>query len=128
MLQIDDHEIRELLKSEPPVIVRLYRIKDVTLPGYIVMQFAGLLAALFVLVAANELTAPQTNFGFRIHQVADEWILKVALWTPPAMLVGIALEFGEGVIVIWSFRRKFALRWKDARQRLEQRMTAQPDA
>ena len=118
-MQIDERQIRQLMQVEKPVTVRCYGVKELTFPAYVLMMASGILLALVLLVLANEILAPRTQLGFEVHQFLEPWMLKVALWTPPCLLLAIAIEVIEGAIVIQAFRKKFAARWKQAHEQYE---------
>jgi hypothetical protein len=124
---IDDQQIRQFLHTEEPVTVRLYGFKDVTFPSFVIMLVSGIVFATLLLVCANELIAPQTAFGQRVQRQVEPWILTVALWTPPVLLLAIATEVVEGAIVFRAFRKKFAARWAEATRKLQRTLVETND-
>ena len=68
---------------------------------------------------SSQNVAVKIQLGFEVHQFLEPWMLKVALWTPPCLLLAIAIEVIEGAIVIQAFRKKFAARWKQAHEQYE---------
>jgi len=99
-----------------PVTVRLYGVKDVTLPGYLLMWAAGVLLGLVLIALSCEALRPTTAIGELLaREVSREaWLHSVAVWTPPALLAGIGFELIEGAVVLFAFRRA-------ASERLRQR-------
>jgi hypothetical protein len=118
-VEISDQQIRQIVQNDDPVKVRLYGFKDITFPNFVIMWVGGVVLALALLFAANELIAPQTKLGAQVQRRVEPWVLTTALWTPPCLLLAIAFEVIEGVIVFRAFRRKFQARWEKAREHLE---------
>jgi hypothetical protein len=124
-LEINDQQIRQYMSTEKPVTVRCYGVKDISFPNYVLMLASGIILAVMLLLVAHELLAPQTGFGFDIHPHIPPWVLNVALWTPPCVLLAIAVEVVEGVIAFRAFRKKFRERFETVREKLE--LQAQTD-
>jgi hypothetical protein len=94
-------------ESTIPITVRLYGIKDVTLPGYLLMWAAGVLLGLVLIALSCEALRPTTVIGELLaREVSREtWLQAVAAWSPPVLLAGIAFELLEGIVVLFAFRR-----------------------
>ena len=94
-------------ESTIPITVRLYGIKDVTLPGYLLMWAAGVLLGLVLIALSCESLRPTTAIGELLaREVSREaWLQAVAAWSPPVLLAGIAFELLEGIVVLFAFRR-----------------------
>ncbi|MHC4879220.1 MAG: hypothetical protein ACYTGL_22425 [Planctomycetota bacterium] len=92
--------------SSLPVTVRLYGIKDVTLPGYLLMWAAGLLLGCGLIALSYEVLLPTTAIGHLLstHARREPWLITAAIWSPPVLLGAIAFELVEGVIVLSAFR------------------------
>ena len=94
-------------ESTIPITVRLYGIKDVTLPGYLLMWAAGVLLGLVLIALSCEALRPTTAIGELLaREVSREtWLQTVAAWSPPVLLAGIGFELLEGIVVLFAFRR-----------------------
>jgi hypothetical protein len=94
-------------ESTIPLTVRLYGIKDVTLPGYLLMWAAGVLLGLVLIALSCESLRPTTAIGELLaREVSREaWLQAVAAWSPSVLLAGIGFELLEGVVVLFAFRR-----------------------
>lgn len=94
-------------ESTIPITVRLYGIKDVTLPGYLLMWAAGVLLGLVLIALSCEALRPTTAIGELLaREVSREaWLQAVAAWSPPVLLAGIGFELLEGMVVLFAFRR-----------------------
>ena len=94
-------------ESTVPITVRLYGIKDVTLPGYVLMWAAGVLLGLALIALSCEALRPTTAIGELLaREVSREaWLQAAAVWSPPVLLFGIGFELLEGVVVLFAFRR-----------------------
>ncbi len=94
--------------SSIPITVRLYGIKDVTLPGYLLMWAAGLLLGFGLIAVSYEVLMPTTSIGHLLsaHARREPWLVTVAVWSPPILLGAIAFELVEGVVVLSAFRRE----------------------
>ena len=94
-------------ESTIPITVRLYGIKDVTLPGYLLMWAAGVLLGLALIALSCEALRPTTAIGELLAKEVsrDEWLQVMAVWSPPVLLFGIGFELLEGVVVLFAFRR-----------------------
>ena len=94
-------------ESTIPITVRLYGIKDVTLPGYLLMWAAGVLLGLVLIALSCEALRPTTAIGELLaREVSREaWLQAVAAWSPPVLLAGIGFELLEGIVVLFAFRR-----------------------
>ncbi len=103
-------------ESTIPITVRLYGIKDVTLPGYLLMWAAGVLLGLALIALSCEALRPTTAIGELLaREISREaWLQDVAVWSPPVLLAGIGFELLEGIVVLSAFRRA-------ATQRLDRR-------
>lgn len=99
-------------ESTIPITVRLYGIKDVTLPGYLLMWAAGVLLGLVLIALSCEALRPTTAIGELLaREVSREtWLQTVAAWSPPVLPAGIAFELLEGIVVLFAFRRAAAER------------------
>jgi hypothetical protein len=72
-----------------------------------------MVVVVLLVAVSSQIVTPNTRIGFQIEKlVADsggDWIIATAIWTPTAMLVGVAFELIEAVIVLSLFRQKMAL-------------------
>lgn len=108
------------IQTAEPVTVRLYGIKEVTLPAYVLLLGTTLIVVFGLIAAATEIVVPRTAFGEWAQGMAelDPWILEAAIWAPPLLLLGLAFEVLECAVVMSAFRRNFQARDERIRQRL----------
>ena len=93
--------------------VNLYGIKELTLPGYLLLLLSSIVVVVLLVGLAHEVVMPRTSLGFALERLVSsegeavrEDLLSVAIWTPTVMLIGLAFELIEGVIVLSMFRQK----------------------
>ena len=101
--------------------VRLYGIKEITLPAYVLLLATTLIVVFALIAVATEVVLPRTAFGEWAQQlvVHDAWILEAAIWAPPLLLLGLAFEVLECAVVMSAFRRNFQARDERIRRQLQ---------
>ena len=99
------------LRRAKPVTVKLYGVKEITLPAYLLLFLSSIVMVILVVAVSRQIVMPTTRIGFELEKltVGEDWMLTTAIWTPTAMLIGLAFEFIEAVIVLSMFRVKNAL-------------------
>lgn len=121
-LELEEQLFLAAVQTAEPVTVRLYGIKEITLPAYVLLLATTLIVVFGLIAASSEVVAPRTAIGEWAHRILvhDAWILNAAIWAPPLLLLGLAFEVLECVVVISAFRRNFQARDERIRQRLRQ--------
>lgn len=106
-----DPEFRnaDRLRYAEPVTIRLYGIKEITLPTYLLWYLATLLLCAVLIGGANEILTPQTDLGLRARRVlaTEPWVLDIVAWVPFCLILGLVFELFEGAFVLFAFRRRF---------------------
>ena len=118
--EVEEQLFQAAVQTAEPVTVRLYGIKETTLPAYVLLLATTLIVVFALIAAATEVVQPRTSFGEWVQQlvVHDAWVLDVAIWTPPLLLLGLAFEVLECAVVMFAFRRNFRARHERIRKRL----------
>lgn len=118
MSQHDESDIPNPLHLTEPTTIRLYGIKDITLPAYLLWFLATILAVAVLIVTANEIVSPDTSLGHQLHRQAmtAPWTLKLAEWVPLVLGLGMAFELIEGVVVLTAFAKKAREQRADTQQ------------
>ena len=98
----------DLPVTDLPVTVCIYGIKDVTLPAYVLLLTATVVAVAGLIAMAAETVSPGTDIGLQLHQWAQSTppTIDIAIWTPPVLLAGLIFEVFECTVVLNAFRRK----------------------
>jgi hypothetical protein len=118
--ELEEQLILAAIQTSEPVTVRLYGIKEITLPAYVLLLATTLIVVFGLIAAAAEVVLPRTASGEWAQRLVahDAWILEAAIWAPPLLLVGLAFEVLECAVVMAAFRRNFQARDERIRQRL----------
>ena len=118
--ELDEQLIQAALQTAEPVTVRLYGVKEITLPAYLLLLAATVIVVSGLVAVSAEVVSPRTAFGERAQRIAlsEPGTLELALWTPPLLLVGLAFEVLECAVVVTAFRRKFHERDERVRHQL----------
>lgn len=105
--------------ADDPLTVRLYGMKDVTLPAYLLMWSGGVLLGMGVIALSFESLRPTTELGELLSRQLqrEPWLQVAARWTPQAVLAGIVFELIEGIVVLLAFRRAARQQRRSARRR-----------
>lgn len=126
--ELDEQLFQAALQTADPVTVRLYGVKDTTLPAYLLLLAATVIVVFGLVAASSEIVSPISTLGERIQRMAlsEPGALELAIWAPPLLLVGLAFEVLECAVVLSAFRTKFRKRDEQLRQQLHSRQ-AQDD-
>ncbi len=118
--ELEEQLFQAAVQTAEPVTVRLYGIKEITLPAYVLLLATTLIVVFALIAAATEVVLPRTAFGEWAQPLVarDAWILEAAIWTPPLLLLGLAFEVLECAVVMSAFRRNFQARDEQIRKRL----------
>jgi hypothetical protein len=92
-----------------PVTIRLYGIKEISLPTYLMWYLATFILVFALLAGCNEIMQPQTGPGERFRRLIERegWALDAVAWTPTFLVAGLVFELFEGAFVMYAFRRRF---------------------
>lgn len=123
--ELDEQLFLAALQTADPVTVRLYGVKDTTLPAYLLLLAATVIVVFGLVAVAAEIVSPKSTLGERVQRraLSEPGALELAIWTPPVLLVGLAFEVLECAVVMSAFRTKFRKRDEQIRQQLLSRQT-----
>jgi hypothetical protein len=106
-----DNRVRDidLVRFHQPVTIRLYGVKEISLPTYLMWYLATIILVVALIAGCNEIMQPQTKFGTGIRRSIEHegWVLDAVAWGPACLVAGLVFEFFEGVFVLYAFRRRF---------------------
>ena len=108
----DSHErVRsaDRIRFHEPVTIRLYGVKEISLPTYLMWYLATIILVVALIAGCNEIMQPQTKFGEGIRRSIehDGWLLDAVAWGPACLVAGLVFELFEGAFVMYAFRRRF---------------------
>lgn len=103
------------IRFHEPVTIRLYGVKEISLPTYLMWYLATIILVVALIASCNEIMQPQTRFGEGIRRSIehDGWVLDAIAWGPACLIAGLVFELFEGVFVMYAFRRRFQLLRKE---------------
>lgn len=92
-----------------PVTIRLYGVKEISLPTYLMWYLATIILVVVLIAGCNEIMQPQTKFGEGIRRSIERegWVLEAVEWAPTFLFAGLVFEVFEGAFVMHAFRRRF---------------------
>ena len=92
-----------------PVTIRLYGVKEISLPTYLMWYLATIILVVVLIAGCNEIMQPQTKHGEGIRRSIERegWVLNAVEWAPTCLIAGLVFEVFEGVYVMYAFRRRF---------------------
>lgn len=108
-----DSEIKvrdaDRIRYHEPVTIRLYGIKEISLPTYLMWYLATIILVVVLIAGCNEIMQPQTDLGQRVRRMLEHegWALDAIAWGPACLVAGLVFEFFEGAYVLYAFRRRF---------------------
>ena len=97
------------IRFHEPVTIRLYGVKEISLPTYLMWYLATIILVVALIAGCNEIMQPQTKFGEGIRRSIEHegWVLDAVAWGPTCLVAGLAFELFEGAFVMYAFRRRF---------------------
>ncbi|MGZ0168419.1 MAG: hypothetical protein ACKVHE_02585 [Planctomycetales bacterium] len=97
------------IRFHEPVTIRLYGIKEISLPTYLMWYLATIIVVVALIAGCNEIMQPQTGLGERVRRSIERegWGLDAVAWTPTCLVAGLVFELFEGAFVMYAFRRRF---------------------
>ncbi len=103
------------LRFHEPVTIRLYGVKEISLPTYLMWYLATIILVVALIAGCNEVMRPQTEFGegFRRSIEHEGWVLEAIAWAPACLVAGLVFELFEGAFVLYAFRRRYQQRHND---------------
>ena len=95
--ELDEQLFLAALQTADPVTVRLYGVKDTTLPAYLLLLAATVIVVFGLVAVAAEIVSPKSTLGERVQRMAlsEPGALELAIWTPPVLLVGLGGLFPQ---------------------------------
>lgn len=97
------------VRFHEPVTIKLYGVKEISLPTYLMWYLATIIVVLVLMAGSNEIMHPQTATGETIRRSIEHeaWILDAIAWVPTCLVAGLVFELFEGIFVLCAFRRRF---------------------
>jgi len=97
------------IRCHEPVTIRLYGVKEISLPTYLMWYLATVILVVALIAGCNEIMQPQTKFGEGIRRSIEHegWVLEAVAWGPACLVAGLVFELFEGAFVMYAFRRRF---------------------
>ncbi len=97
------------IRFHEPVTIRLYGVKEISLPTYLMWYLATIILVVALIAGCNEIMQPQTKFGEGVRRSIEHegWVLDAVAWGPACLGAGLVFELFEGAFVMHAFRRRF---------------------
>ncbi len=97
------------IRCHEPVTIRLYGVKEISLPTYLMWYLATIILVVALIAGCNEIMQPQTKYGEGIRRSIERegWVLDAVEWAPTFLIAGLVFEVFEGAYVMYAFRRRF---------------------
>ena len=89
------------IRYHEPVTIRLYGVKEISLPTYLMWYLATIILVVALIAGCNEIMQPQTKFGEGIRRSIERegWVLDAVEWA--RRMEGL----GAGEILLTSMDR-----------------------